>query len=283
MSPTWRAAPEPKPEQIPFLGWVRIMLRLVAMVSVLMVGLVVFLVLRLVEAPIWRQQRPLTPRVTVLVCRMLLGIIGLRLRVGGSPLQGPGAVVANHSSWLDILVLNATQPVYFVAKSEVAGWPGIGLLARVTGTVFLRRQRQDAQLQLAVFENRLVAGHRLLFFPEGTSTDGTVVLPFKSTLFAAFFAGKLRVELPIQPLSVSYLAPAKQRADFYGWWGDMALGPHLFKVLAVRRQGAVQLTMHPPLTVMDHTDRKALALACETAVRAGVERDRKEAIVTRGG
>jgi lyso-ornithine lipid O-acyltransferase len=97
-------------------------------------------------------------------------------------MQHKGALVANHASWLDIFTLNACDRIYFVSKSEVAGWPGIGWLARATGTVFINRQGREAQMQKLLFEARLRAGHRLLFFPEGTSTDGQRVLDFKSTL-----------------------------------------------------------------------------------------------------
>jgi 1-acyl-sn-glycerol-3-phosphate acyltransferase len=130
--------------------------------------------------------------------------MGLGRDVSGVPMRGEGAYVANHSSWLDILVLNASKRMYFVAKAEVAGWAGIGWLARGTGTVFVRRDRAEAAKQAALFETRLHAGHRLLFFPEGTSTDGLRVLPFRPTLFAAFFADGLRDSLQVQPVSVAY-------------------------------------------------------------------------------
>ena len=86
-----------------------------------------------------------------------------------------------------------------------------------------------------MFYARLLAGHKLLFFPEGTSTDGLRVLPFKSTLFAAFFEPELHHTMWIQPVSVVYYAPVGEEARFYGWWGDMEFAPHLLKTLAARR------------------------------------------------
>ncbi len=128
-----------------------------------------------------------------------------------------GAVVANHSSWLDIFTLNASQRIYFVAKSEVSGWPGIGWLARATGTVFITRKGTEAKRQQDLFEARLRAGHQLLFFPEGTSTDALRVLPFKPTLFQAFFTHGLDRVLFIQPVTVVYHAPpARTRASTAG-------------------------------------------------------------------
>jgi lyso-ornithine lipid O-acyltransferase len=140
-----------------------------------------------------------------------------------------GAVVANHSSWMDIFALNARKRVYFVSKAEVARWPGIGWLARATGTVFINRDPKEARAQQTVFEARLKAGHKLLFFPEGTSTDGQRILPFKSTLFGAFFAPDLRDILWVQPVTVIYTAPPGEDPRFYAWWGDMSFGGHLLK------------------------------------------------------
>ena len=91
---------------------------------------------------------------------------------------------------------------------------GLGMAA--TGTVFIKRDPSQARQQTQVFQDRLLAGHRLLFFPEGTSTDGQRVLPFKPTLFQAFFAPGLRDEISIQPVSVIYHAPPGEEPRFYG-------------------------------------------------------------------
>ena len=178
----------------------------------------------------------------------------------------PGVIVANHSSWLDIFVLNAQRPLYFVSKSEVAGWPGIGWLARATGTVFLERDRSKAEALRQLFEDRLHAGHRLLFFPEGTSSDGQRVLGFKPTLLAALFSPELP-GLSVQPVTVAYRAPKGRDARYYGWWGDMEFGPHFLQMLATFGHGGVQVTWHAPLAVDGYSDRKSLSAAAEAAVR----------------
>jgi len=178
--------------------------------------------------------------------------------------------VANHSSWLDIFALNAGKRVYFVSKSEVADWPGIGWLARATGTVFIERNRAQAKSQTEIFEARLLAGHKLLFFPEGTSTDGLRVLPFKTTLFQSFFADGLREALSIQPVTLRYKAPEGMDSRFYGWWGDMDFAPHLLATLGLARQGEVEVVYGTPLKVAEFTDRKSLAKACEEVIRAGL-------------
>ncbi len=270
MKPAWNdPALEPVPVWPGPLGLVLGLVRALALVVVLLVGLVVLLAVRLPERLFTGAARPLSGHVPRLVSRLALAILGLRVRSHGSPMRGHGAVVANHVSWLDIFVLNAQKPIWFVAKAEVAAWPFIGWLARATGTLFIRRDRREAAGQVRLFQQRLELGHRLLFFPEGTSTDGQRVLAFKSTLFSAFLAGR-GGDLLIQPVSISYSAPPGQDARYYGWWGDMALGPHLFKVLTSRPQGAVELRYHAPLAVADYSDRKALAAACEAAVRQGL-------------
>ena len=267
MSETWRSGEAPHEGPIPPAGWLRVVLKGVPMAVVTFGCLALLLLLRLVERPFFGARRPVTPHITRFVCRTNLAILGLKLRVEGKPLAGGGAQVANHSSWLDIFVLNAPQTVYFVSKAEVAGWPGIGWLARATGTVFIRRSRAEAREQVALFEERLAQGHKLLFFPEGTSTDGLRVLPFKSTLFAAFFSDALRDTALIQPVSLRYIAPDGEDARLYGWWGDMDFGPHLIRTLAARRQGEVRVTFHSPLKVAEARDRKDLALRLEEAVR----------------
>lgn len=233
-------------------------------------GLVMLLLLRLVERPLFGLDRPLTPHVTRAVCRAAFPILGMRYGVRGTPMRHRGAVVSNHVSWLDIFALNACQTVYFVAKSEVARWPFIGWLARATGTAFIARDPRAAKAQQALFEDRIRAGHKLMFFPEGTSTDGLRVLPFKSTLFAAFYSHGLDQIMQIQPVSLVYEAPKGRCDRFYGWWGDMNFASHLLKVLAQFRQGSVTVVFHDPVAVDALPSRKELARLCEEAVRASV-------------
>ncbi len=267
----WQGWPPPPRRALSLCDWLRVVRRGGPLLALLLVCFPLLLLLRLPEAAIWGPHRPMTPHITRFVCIAACRLIGLGRIVRGTPMRAPGAFVANHVSWLDVFVLNASKRIYFVAKSEVAGWSGIGWLARGTGTVFIRRDRAQAAAQTRLFEDRLMAGHQLLFFPEGTSTDGMQVLPFKSTLFEAFFAERLRGLLSVQPVSLRYEAPAGEEARFYGWWGDMEFGPSLLQVLAAPRQGRVTVTYHPPLRVAEATSRKSLAQSAEHLVRAGLE------------
>ncbi|MEP3333349.1 lysophospholipid acyltransferase family protein [Sedimentitalea sp.] len=268
MNPTWDSGSEPDPVRIGLSGWLRVAIRGTALAVLVFGSLILLLLIRLVEKPLFGVRRPMTPFITQFVCRNAFRILGMGFSTSGELMAEHGAVVANHSSWLDIFALNARKRVYFVSKSEVASWPGIGWLARATGTVFIERNPVRAREQTQLFEQRLLAGHKLLFFPEGTSTDGLRILPFKTTLFASFFTKDLRDVAHIQPVNVIYHAPQGESARFYGWWGDMEFAEHLLKTLAVRRPGSVELVYHPAVRVADFTGRKELAAHCERVVRA---------------
>ena len=252
------------------MGGLRLILRGVLLGLVVGFGLILLLALRLIERPVFGLARPWTPHISRIVCRATFPILSMGYAVHGTPMTHPGAIVANHTSWIDIFALNAAQPLYFVAKSEVAGWALIGWLARATGTVFIARKGSEAKAQQALFEDRLRAGHRLAFFPEGTSTDGLRLLPFKSTLFAAFYTHGLDHIMQIQPVSLRYHAPSGRDPRFYGWFGGMDFASHLLQVLALARPGRVEVTFHTPISVEAAADRKHLAAASEAAIRAGL-------------
>ncbi len=268
---TWDPTQEPPRVRITPLGIILVVVRGGILTCVILGGLGLLLLLRLAERPLHGMHRPWTPWIVRAVCAIALIVLAIRYHVVGEPMRARGALVSNHVSWLDIFVLHARKRVYFVSKNEVARWPAIGWLVRAVGTVFIKRDPRQAKAQQVLLENRLLAGHRLLFFPEGTSTDGKQVLPFKSTLFEAFFSPRLDHDLFIQPVTLAYRVPRGQDARFYGWWGEMEFGPHLARVMSVARPGSVTVTYHKPLKVNDFPDRKALAAACEAAVRSGLE------------
>ena len=271
MSQTWYSDDAPPPGQPLTLGGVlRALGRGLPLAVVTFGCLALLLLMRLIERPIFGRARPLTPYITQAVCRSAFFILGMGYKVEGHPSSGVGALVANHVSWLDIFALNAPQRIYFVSKAEVAGWLGIGWLARATGTLFIARRRADALAQKALLTDRLNAGHRLLFFPEGTSTDGLRVLPFRSTLFAAFFEIAPDLQATVQPVSLIYTAPPGEDLRFYGWWGDMTFEGHLLKVLMAPRQGSVRVVFHPPIAMAELQDRKAAARLLHAQVAAPV-------------
>ena len=267
MTPTWRSDHPPPVTTIGWLGWVLVGVRGMALLILMITGLAVLALVRLGEAILANSARPMSRQIPWIVCRLSLALVGIRLFRTGRFDHAAQVIVANHASWLDILVLNALGPMTFVSKSEVAGWAGIGYLARATGTLFIARDRKQARQQEAMIRHRLAQGQRLTLFPEGTSSDGLRVLPFKPTLFAALFATDSH--RMVQPVSIRYLSPEGLDQRFYGWWGAMDFGPHALTVLAQTRHGTVRVVLADALDSSAFADRKALALACETAVRQG--------------
>ncbi len=269
MTTTWISEEgEPIDKKISIFGWMRVFSRGSAIIFIILFGLILKFVLRLFEKPLFGDRRPVTPYITVLVSKISLWLLSIPVTRCGAPLLQPGAFVANHTSWLDIFALNSGQSLYFVSKSEVSKWPVIGLLAKATGTLFIRRESKEAVAQKKLFGQRIKMGHRLLFFPEGTSTDGMRVLPFKSALFQAFFDLGSNSPCYIQPVTVTYFAPKNEDPRFYGWWGDMSFAVHLLKTIASRRQGSIEVRYHEPLLVSNFAKRKELAAAAEKIVRS---------------
>jgi len=248
-------------------------LRAIPFGTTIAICFLLLLILRWPERAIYGMRRPYTPYLTQFISRLFFIFTGIGLKITGKPMEDHGAIVANHASWSDIFVLHAAKRVYYVSKAEVRGWPGIGVLARATGTIFINRVRGEAKQQQKTLSDRLSIGHKLLFFPEGTSTDAVRVLPFKTTLFSAFYDPDLRSKLKIQPVTVIYHAPKGKEPTFYGWWGDMDFAWHLVRVIGQMPQGHVEVVYHRPIKVDDFPDRKALAKACEEVVRSAMPTD----------
>jgi lyso-ornithine lipid O-acyltransferase len=140
-----------------------------------------------------------------------------------------GLVVSNHLTYLDILVYSAARPFLFVAKSEVRRWPFLGTMARLGGTIFVDRARS---LQVAEASRQIEQGLRegmpVLLFPEGTSSDGSSVLPFRSPLFDP----AIRAGASVTAAAIRYHADDASE-DQVTYWGDMVFAPHLFRTMCI--------------------------------------------------
>jgi 1-acyl-sn-glycerol-3-phosphate acyltransferase len=203
-------------------------------------------------------------------------MIGLQVRVIGTParIEGEGRrpviYACNHSSWLDIPALGGLLRACFVSKDDVAGWPVIGTIARLGRSVFVSRARQNIGRERDDMQARLRGGDDLILFPEGTSSDGSRVLPFHSSFFAAAYGEASPL---IQPVSVVYdrlenLPVGRSSRTAFAWFGDMSLAPHVWQV--VQWQGKrVTLLFHPPLDPANFASRKALSQAAWEAVADG--------------
>ncbi len=207
--------------------------------------------------------------------KTVLKLIGVKVKVTGTPCRTqPALLVCNHTSYMDILVLGSLMPLTFIAKREVATWPGFGLLAKLQRTVFVdRTRRTDAGAQRDAIADRLKAGGTLVLFPEGTTNDGNRVLPFKSALFAVAESGGQ--SLPVQPIALAYtrldgMPIGRAYRPMIAWYGDMDLGPHLWRLLGM---GVITVEVHfaPVRTIAESGGRKALAKSCETAIGLAFE------------
>lgn len=264
---TWHHPEGDLPMPRPGLGGLAlVVIRGVALITGLMLGLALYLPLRGLEYLLVGPKRPLSSRVQQAYCRFAVWCIGVRYRIEGRAMQHPGAIVANHTSWSDIFTLCAAARIYFVSKDDVAGWPGIGAVAKLMGTVFIKRDRREAAAQAKMLQDRLELGHKLLFFPEGTSSDGLHLLPFKTTLFATFMGDELRDKVWVQPVSVIHVAPEGADPRFFGWFGEMGFGDHMIHVMSSWRRGQVRVHFHDPVRAADFADRKALAAHCQAQI-----------------
>jgi 1-acyl-sn-glycerol-3-phosphate acyltransferase len=170
--------------------------------------------------------------------RDMLRIMGVQLEVRGqAPNAGPCLVVANHISWLDILVINAAQPVRFVSKADVLRWPLLGALVAGAGTLFIEREsRRDAVRMVQLMAERLQAGDRVAVFPEGTTGDGRGLLPFHPNLLQSAIAA----DAPIVPVALRYVkANSQERHDAPVFVGSTTLVASIWTTLRARELTAV--------------------------------------------
>lgn len=182
----------------------------------------------------------------------ILRLLGVQVRTEGYPPRS-GLLVSNHLSYLDILVLASLQPGFFVAKADVARWPLFGLLAGLGGTLFVRRDRRtEVGKSNEALARRLGCGTPVVLFPEGTSSDGRSVLPFRSALLASVTA----TQTPATPAWIGYHLERGVAEDEVCYWRDMVFLPHFLHLLSLPVIHAAVVFGQP---LSGFQDRKALA------------------------
>jgi 1-acyl-sn-glycerol-3-phosphate acyltransferase len=198
--------------------------RAVALGTALAIGILRFW-LRRVRGPLTDQERVLWVQQT---CKAIMAGAGIRYQIEGQP-PTHGLVVANHLSYLDVLILSAAMPCFFVAKMEIGGWPIFGKAARVGGTIFIDRSSLASAMTVAEqIGERLKLPIPVLLFPEGTSTDGAQVLRFHSRLIdPATTAGA-----PITAAAIRYAIEDGTPERELCWFGDTLFVTHLFRALS---------------------------------------------------
>jgi 1-acyl-sn-glycerol-3-phosphate acyltransferase len=206
--------------------------------------------------------------------RFVCFLIGVRIKVTGAPAADrPLLLLSNHTSWLDIPVLASVAPVSFIAKKEVATWPVVSFLAKAQRSVFIDRDRRHATGAHAdEVAGRLSKGDIMVLFAEGTSSDGNIVLPFRSALIgAAQRAIDDGETATVQPVAVSYqrmlgLPLGRQHRPLVAWYGGTDLLPHLKRVLS---EGGidVHVVFGPAHRLTARDDRKTVAQEAGQLVR----------------
>src|SRR5438874_681227 len=191
--------------------------------------------------------------------RFACRVVGIRVTTRGS-MPRSGLLVCNHLSYLDVIVLSSIRPCVFVAKRDVAVWPLFGWLARAAGTIFVDRERRLASADVVDLVQEAVAGGSLVvLFPEGTSSDGSTVLPFKSSLLES----AVQLRCPVTAVAIEYALDDGSVADEVCYWRDMTLVPHLLNLFFKREICSKCSFSYPKIRV---GNRKEIARALRDEV-----------------
>ncbi len=190
-------------------------------------------------------------------------ILRLDVETHGTPPTGDFLLVCNHLSYVDVIVIMSQVDARLLSKAEVKGWPVMGWLARYAGTLFVdRERRRDLPRVIGEIRAMLALGRGVVFFPEGTSSPGLELLPFKPSLLEVAAAG----ELPLATAALRYETPPGERPAQWSvsWWGDMEFVPHLLAFLRLPRVAATLTYGDEPVR---GSERKELALAAQDAMQ----------------
>lgn len=202
--------------------------------------------------------------------RRFCNILNVEIRVHGEPAGGPALWISNHVSWLDIPVLGAHFPVNFLSKAEVAKWPVVGWLAKVAGTLFIQRGSGDANQVGSQLADHLRAGRNVLFFPEGTTTDGHKLKRFFHKLFATAIAA----DVPVQPVLVCYRDETDSLHPLVPFVGDDEFLSHATEILKSNHRIVVDVLVLP-LQPLNGRDARTLSRDLEAQMAEALQRLQK--------
>ncbi|MDG2186964.1 MAG: lysophospholipid acyltransferase family protein [Hyphomicrobiales bacterium] len=205
--------------------------------------------------------------------RILLKLFDIKITVKGEINDQPGLIVSNHGSWVDIFLISSVLRTVFVAKKDVSTWPFISFLARLQKTIFIDRNNPKKLMKTVKdIEKRILKNEKIVIFPEGTSSDGNKILPFKSSIFILCDLIKEK-NATIQPISIAYtkyngLAIDRISRPLIAWYGNMNLLSHLYFMI---KSGSfdVEITFHNKIDISEKKSRKEIANECEKQIRRG--------------
>jgi 1-acyl-sn-glycerol-3-phosphate acyltransferase len=219
---------------------------------------------------------PLALRIPQLYHRGVCRIFGLAVETRGEiSAVRPVLFAANHCTYFDIPVLGSLLQASFVAKDEIRGWPLLGLLARMQGSVFISRRVVDTRSARDEMARRLHGGTSLILFPEGTTDDGHRLLPFRSALFSLAARELSGSRLQVQPVTIAYtrlngIPIGYANRARIAWFGEMGLARHFLHAI---RGGRITVVVHfhPPVAAGRFKSRRALARHCFEQISKGLE------------
>lgn len=186
---------------------------------------------------------------------------GMRVEISGTPLSSHVLFVANHMSWLDIMLIAGATGAAFVSKGDVARWPVIGWLSGLNNTIFVERAERGAvRGQADALRTALATGQPVALFPEGTTEGGAAVLPFRASLLSSLVPPLPGVKL--QPIAIDYGAAGHDIA----WVGDERAGANARRVLSRRGTARVKMRFLAPIDPQEIPDRKMLAQISRTRI-----------------
>jgi 1-acyl-sn-glycerol-3-phosphate acyltransferase len=208
--------------------------------------------------------------------RTSLAILHGEVTVEGELPADSSVIVCNHLGYVDILVLASVATVVFVSRADVEGWVGVGPLAASAGTIFLDRgRRRDIPRALESMRSALTRNGSVVFFPEGTSSDGTSVLPFRSSLFEA----AARVQVPIVCVALAYRTPPGEESPetAVAWWEEeLGFFAHFWRLVRLSSFRATVRVLRPPLQVCEYEGRQELSRVAQSRIEGALAELRGE-------
>ena len=236
-------------------------MRLILRVAAMILGLLACLPLHY----LWKLARRTSPWP-----RLFLGwtarCAGLDVRIEGTPLRRDVLFLANHVSWLDILVVAGASGASFVSKDEVKKWPLIGWLAGLNNTIFVARsERNGVRGQADQLRAALATGQPVALFPEGTTAGGHEILPFRASLLSALFPPLPRLQ--VQPIALDYGAAVHDIA----WVGDEPAPANARRILSRPGRTPVTVRFLAPVDPHEAGDRKTLAVRSRSEILASLD------------
>jgi 1-acyl-sn-glycerol-3-phosphate acyltransferase len=209
-------------------------------------------------------------------------ILNIQLTIQGNLTpRRPAIFIVNHCSWLDIVVLGSTLPACFVAKGEIAHWPGFSLIARLGRTIFVSRAKTGVDRERNAILDRLAAGDNIILFPEGTTSDGARILRFQSA-FLAIAEAPSKPDIQLVTLvydGINGLPIRRHERPLISWYGDMTMPEHIPPIGRLRSLHAT-LVIDAPIAAGTYPNRKQLSAALHSRLESNAAKLRQGRPVT---